>query len=74
VESANHIINENRNDLLNMYKVNDIRVYTHYVVVSSLGILPKTTIQALKDMFMVKGREEVQTENIIAKRYSMADP
>jgi hypothetical protein len=51
-----------------MYKVNDLRVYVHYVVVSSLGVVPKTTIQTLKNMFRVRGKKEVQTINIIAKR------
>jgi hypothetical protein len=72
IEYATDIISNHRIDLMNMYKISDMRVYVHYVIISSLGVVPKTTIQTLNNIFRLRGRVETQTMNIIAKRCSMS--
>jgi hypothetical protein len=48
------------------------KVLTHYIVVSSLGVVPKTTLEAMKKMFKVQDRVEIQTINLVAKRTCLA--
>jgi hypothetical protein len=50
------------------YKVAEIEVIVHYVIVSSMDVVPKSTIKSLNDMFKVQNRVRVQTINLIAKR------
>jgi hypothetical protein len=57
-EYTKHMINQERDRLKLTYKVADIQVKIWYVVVSSLGIVPKEALNTLKDMFKVQNRAQ----------------
>jgi hypothetical protein len=69
---AHNLLRRNENFLKAVYRVNKVELVTHNVIVSSLGVIPKTTIQAMKKMFKINDRVEIQTINLIAKRMSLA--
>jgi hypothetical protein len=71
-EEAERFLGRYDEELKKTFNISKIREETHFVVVSSLGIVPKETTRAMKRMFKIQGRTESQTINILTKRMSLA--
>jgi hypothetical protein len=71
-EEAEKFLGGYDEELKKTFDVSKIRVETHFVIVSSLGIVPQETTKMMKRMFKIQGRTESQTINILPKRMSLA--
>jgi hypothetical protein len=60
------------NEIKKTFNVSEVKVETHFVVVYSLGVVPKETTRTLKKMFKINGRTESQMINSLTKRMALA--
>jgi hypothetical protein len=62
---------------MNLKKINEIynvtrtEMYTHYIIVSSLDIFPKSPVKMIRKMFKVNNAITCQFVNFLSKRFSL---
>jgi hydroxyethylthiazole kinase-like sugar kinase family protein len=70
--SARKLLEVNKQSLRNQFHLDDVNVEVDYVVVSSLGVIPKDTHKTIRKITGVRDRDSSQTANLMAKRMSIA--
>jgi hypothetical protein len=69
---ANRMLTDNIQDLKKMYINEKVEEITRFVIVSSLGVVPKDTYKTIRRICKVCDRDSSQAANIMAKRMSIA--
>jgi hypothetical protein len=66
---ARTILDNHEQEIIKIYNIKEIQVVTHYIILSSLGVVRKETSKTIRRMFKVRDRVEKHTVNLICKRF-----
>jgi hypothetical protein len=69
---ARDLLRKNDAELRRNFHYDRAEVVTHYIVVSSLGVVPKDTFKEVRRICKVRDRDSSQAATIMAKRISIA--
>jgi hypothetical protein len=68
---ANQLLTSNFEKLKTTYNIDKVEVIVKFIVVSSLGVVPKDTYKTIRRICRVCDRDSSQAANIMAKRMSI---